>query len=186
MKKLLLATVVCFTLTQKGLAQIPNGFTSGTVTLNSGVTMNGYIKESFKKNSAVSFMDSTEKNKKTLSGSELNKVSIGTINYICYLGDFFKVIVEGEMSFLEKCTDASGKISYNGSEPILSAGTEGKIGDHFLFEKNQLTLISKKTIAAMVDEKFKTSPEALIKAKTVTTNIIDLADAVSVYNKKNK
>jgi hypothetical protein len=186
MKKLLLAMVVCFTLLQNGIAQMPNGFTPGTVTLNTGVTVSGHIKESFKKNATIAFLDSTEKNKKTLTGSDINKISIGSINYICYLGDFFKVIVEGEMSFLEKCTDASGKVSYNGSEPILSAGTAGKIGDHFLFEKNQLTLISKKTMAALVDEKFKTSPDALIKAKMVTNNIIDLADAVSIYNKKNK
>lgn len=186
MKKLFLATLVCFALVQNGLAQIPDGFTSGTVTLNTGVVMNGYIKESFKKNATISFLDSAEKNKKILSGQELSKISIGTVNYICYLGDFFKVIVEGEMSFLEKCTDASGKVSYNGSEPILSAGTEGKVGDHFLFEKNQLTLVSKKTMASLVNEKFKASPDALTKAKTVTNNIVDLADAVSIYNKRNK
>ncbi len=167
-------------------AQIPEGFTKGAVTLADGSTISGFVKENFKKGAAIMFTDSNGGDKKLYNSTELNAVLIEGTNYISLRGDLFKVICTGKMSFLEKASNAAGKTIYNGSEAIIIPGTEGKIGDHFSYTNNQLTLINKKTVDTFIAEQLSTCIAAVEKAKTINGDIAALAEAVTIYNTANK
>jgi hypothetical protein len=167
--------------------ETPKGFSKGSVTLSDGSVVTGFIKEKIRGGASVTLVTETDGKKKTYDGDKLTSVQIDAEKYLCFNGDFFKVISEGELSFLQKASDASSKPSYNGTEASFSNGTEGKPGDYFIYTaaSKQLKLVSAKTFDKIIAETFAGNTAALDKAKTINGDIAQLKDAVDVYNKRN-
>jgi len=185
MKKIMILAATILALTQLH-AQVPEGFTKGALTLADGSIVTGYVQDNMKKGAAVMFINSNGGDKKLYNSTEINAVLIDATNYISIKGDLFKVICTGKMNFLQKASNAAGKTIYNGSEAIIIPGTEGKIGDHFSYTNNQLTLINKKTVEAFIAEQLASCTAAAEKAKTINGDIAALAEAVTIYNTANK
>ena len=99
-------------------------------------------------------------------------------------GDFFKVVCNGELTFLQKASNASSKPTQIGNEVFFLSGTEGKPGDYFIYEnKNQqLKLVSKKTLSTVIANSFGTYAPAIEKA--AQNDIAQLKDAVDTYNSR--
>ena len=106
--------------------------------------------------------------------------------FICIKGDFFKIISEGELEFVQKQSDASNIPSYNGNDAVFSNGTEGKRGDYFIYEKknSQLKLVSKKNIKELAASFFNNCAPALASAEKAYMDIPKLKDAIEIYNKR--
>ncbi len=163
-------------------AQVPAGFVKGAVTLSNGSTLNGYVKESIKKNAAITFTDASGINKQQYDGIQINGAVVDSVNYLCIKGDFFKTVCTGKICFLQKASNAANKASYNGNETVFSSGTEGKIGDYFVYSNNQLTHLTKKTVNTFITEQLGSNAFAVEKAKAANGDMVLLADAVIIYN----
>jgi hypothetical protein len=168
--------------------EAPKGFVKGSIVLADGSTQQGFVKGNIRNNASVTFTLATGGSKKYYSGSELTSAEIEGTKFICINGDFFKVISEGELSFLQKSSDASGKPSYNGVEAVFTNGTAGKPNDYFIYNNNssELKWVSKKNINEVAEASFAGYTAALDKAKTVTDDLVQLKDAVDIYNNRNK
>lgn len=179
-------TLICMTaMSNKTNAQAPEGFVKGTVTLSNGTVESGYIKETIKKNAAISFINANG-SKQQYDGNQINAASVDTSNYICIKGDFFKTICTGKICFLQKASNASSKASFNGTEAVFISGTDGKIGDYFAYSNGQLTLLTKKTVNKFILEQLADCTPAAEKARSVNGDIPALADAVAIYNNNIK
>jgi hypothetical protein len=88
------------------------------------------------------------------------------------------------LNFLQKSSDVSGKISYNGNEAIISNGTEGKPNDYFIYDtrNKELKLVSKKNFDEVVSKSFAGNTAAIDKAKTANGDVTQLKAAVDLYN----
>ncbi len=167
-------------------AQVPEGFVKGAITLSNGSILNGYVKESIKKNAMVVFTNATGADKQQYEGSQINGAMVDTINYMCIKGDFFKTICTGKICFLQKASNAANKASYNGNEAIFSSGTDGKIGDYFAYSNNQLIHLTKKTVPLFISEQLGSCAPATEKAKAANGDMALLANAVMIYNNEVK
>jgi hypothetical protein len=121
----------------------PKGPQNGTLVLADGSSLTGFIKDNIRKTASVQFSAADQGKKKNYNGTDLLSAEINGTKFICINGDFFKVFCEGELSFLQKASDASGKPVYNGMEAIFSSGTDGKLcyagdfnGAKYLLENN--------------------------------------------------
>ncbi|MES2772807.1 MAG: hypothetical protein V4722_01395 [Bacteroidota bacterium] len=163
---------------------IPEGYVKATITLANNSELHGYIKDNMKKAASVSFLDESGNNKKNYDGNQINSLTIEGANLICLNGDFFKSVCTGKLNFLQKLSDASGKLTYNGSEPIFNNGTEGKIGDYFVYSSTdrKLKLLNKKSVDAFIANDLTGCTEAIEKAKTINGDIAQLKGAVEIYN----
>jgi hypothetical protein len=164
--------------------EVPAGFSKGSITLANGTVVSGFVKDNIKKSAAVVFIDNS--GKKTYEGSQIIGLSIEAGNYTCINGDFFKTISTGKLWFLQKASDASGKASFNGTEPVFNNGTEGKIGDYFAYADKKLQLLNKKTVEAFINTDLAGCTAAIEKAKTINGDIAKLQEAVDIYNSNNK
>jgi len=168
--------------------EISKDLKKGTIVFADGSSAPGFIKDNIRKDASVTFTPETGEKKKKYDGSELTSVTIGGTKYICIKGDFFKILSEGELSFLQKSSDASGKPSYNGNEAIFSSGTEGNPNDYFIYNNKdkQLKLVSKKNLDEVIKATFSGSTAATDKAKTVQGDLSQLKEAVDLYNNRNR
>lgn len=166
---------------------LPKGFVNGSVTLADNTEITGYIKENIRSKAAVVMLTGQEGKKITYDGDKLNSVTIENTKYICIKGDFFKLLCDGELSFLQKSSDASSKPVYVGTEAMFINGTAGKPGDYFIFNKSlqQLQLVNDKNIAEVTAQAFTNCEAAISKAKQSGSDIALLKDAVEVYNNRN-
>src|SRR5882672_3625421 len=144
----------------------PKGFKKGTLVLTDNSVMAGYVKENIRNNASVVLVNATGDKKKSYDGSELVSAEIDGMKFLCIKGDFFHVISEGSLCFMQKESDASRKPSYNGTEPVFMNGTEGSRGDYFIYDSRnkQLKLVSKKTFDAVIAETFVNNTAAINKA----------------------
>ena len=167
--------------------EMPKGFTKGSITLSDNNTVSGYVKDNMRKHAEITFINDSQK-KINYTGSDILSVLIGTENYICIKGDFFKTICNGKLCFLQKMSDASDKPTYNGIEAIYSNGTDGKPGDYFIYETNSknLKLVTKKNLIDVSASSFAGCNEAIEKSKTITDDVLQLKEAVDVYNTKSE
>jgi len=177
-----------FLLKTNAQTDIPNGFKKGTIVTTEGNQQAGYVKDNMRNNASVAFVTDAGQKKKNYTGTDLKSLEIDGAKYICIKGDFFKVLCEGELNFLQKCSDATQKPSYHGTEVIFTNGTEGKPNDYFIYSTTdkQLKLISKKNVDEVIASSFAGCSEAIDKARNVNGDIYQLKDAVIVYNNRNK
>ncbi|HKO82792.1 MAG TPA: hypothetical protein VJU78_20440 [Chitinophagaceae bacterium] len=186
---LLTLCTVSLVLTQANAQpEVPKGFKKGALILADNSHLSGYIKDNIRSNASVLFIAEASEKKKTYNGSDLNSAEIEGTKFICIKGDFFKVLSEGELNFLQKASDASGKPVYNGNEAIFSNGTEGKPNDYFIYTagSKQLNLVSKKNVDEVIAASFAGYTAAIDKAKTVNGDLSQLKDAVEIYNNRNR
>lgn len=168
--------------------EIPKGYQQGTLVLGDNTQLSGYIKDNMKRDAAVYFIAQGTADKKQYSGSELKSVTINGVQFACISGDFFKVICNGTLCFLQKQSDASGKVTYNGANAEFASGTEGKPGDYFIYRPgdHSLQLVSKKNMADVTATAFAGHTAALEQAKKAAGNPEALSEAVTIYNKAEK
>ena len=183
--KIILVVVlsVCFTITQ-AQTEAPKGFKKGILTLADNSTISGNIKSNIRSNASVAFVSEEGGKKTNYDGAELISAEIDGTKFLCIRGDFFKIISTGELSFLQKASDASNKYFYNGNEAVFSSGTEGKPDDYFIYDSRnkELKKISKKNLDEVTASAFAGNSAAIDKAKSVNGDIAQLKDAVDIYN----
>ena len=124
--------------------EAPKGFSKGKVVLPDNTIVSGFIKDNIRKDASVVLL--VDGKEKKYNGADIASAEICATSYTCIKGDFFKVVCSGDLSFLQKSSDASGKLSYNGAEAVFSSGTEGNPGDFFIYnnknkELNESSLI---------------------------------------------
>ena len=161
---------------------MPEGYAKATITLANGATQSGFIKDNIKKSASIIFTDEAGNNKKTYEGSDINAVTTDAVNFICINGDFFKIICTGKLTFAQKASNASGKASYNGTEAVFNSGTEGKIGDYFIYADKKLKLLNKKTVESFITTDLAGCAQAIEKAKAINGDIAKLQEAVDIFN----
>lgn len=176
------------TVTVSAQTEAPKGYKKGTIIFADNSSATGYVKNNMSKDATVQFINESGGAKKNYSGSDLLSAEIDGQTYTCINGDFFKVICKGNLCFLQKQSDASGKVSYNGSNAVFSSGTEGKPGDYFFYTRSSKTLklVSKQNIEEVAASSFNGNAAALDKAKAAGNNIEELKEAVNIYNQTNK
>lgn len=181
--KMLSALVLSVTLLQASAqTDAPKGFNKGSLVLADNSTVTGYIKDNSRRDAAVIlFKDGKET---TYKGSDLVSMETTAGNFICIKGDFFKVATSGELSFLQKTSDASSQATFNGTEAMFINGTEGNPGDYFIYNNSsrQLKLVSKKNLNEVIAKSFDGYTPAVEKAKTAQSDIALLKEAVEIYN----
>ena len=191
MKLLKTITAIALSLTILNIQaqnNIPQGFSKGNIVLADGSVLPGYLKENMRRDASVTFLNETDKKQKDYDGSDLLSVQMDNIKFICIRGDFFKVVSDGELSFLQKSSDVSNKAVYNGVETVFTNGTEGKPGDYFIYNSSNKLLkkVSKKNVEVVAADIFAGCLAAIEKAKTVNGDIAKVKDAVEIYNSRNK
>jgi hypothetical protein len=165
----------------------PRGFKRGTIVAADGSSVPGLIKDNMRSSASVVFLSDATATKKVYDGSQLTSVEIDGIKFLCINKDFFKIISEGELDFLQKSSDARGKVYYNGNDPVVSSGTAGKQGDYFLYNTTNkgLKLITRKNLDEVITTSFENQTAAMEKAKMVSDDLSQLKEAVDIYNKRN-
>jgi hypothetical protein len=168
--------------------EAPKGFQKGSVTLAGGSTVSGFVKNNMRSDASVTFIEAAGKKKIKYDGSAIEGAELEGTKYICIKGDFFKVLCEGELSYLRKSSDASGKATQVGNEVIFASGTEGSPNDYFIYNRadRQLKLVSKKNLDEVAAASFAGHTAALDKAKSVKEDLAQLKDAVELYNNSHK
>lgn len=167
-------------------AQAPEGYVAGSIKTANGNIQNGFIKESIRKKGNISFYENAGSKKKVYDATELESCRIDTVQYKCISGDFFRIICTGKMDFLQKASNASGKLSYNGTEPIISSGTPGKAGDYFIYSGQQLVQVEKNSIPGIMNQQLSNCAAAVEKAKSIGNDIAAFSSVVTIYNEYTK
>ena len=183
--KLLPAVALSLLFLQTNAQEAPKGFTKGKVTLADNTIVTGFIKDNIRKDASVTLLVNGKEKK--YNGGDIAAAEIDASTYNCIKGDFFKVVCNGELTFLQKASDASSKPTTVGNEVFFLSGTEGKPGDYFIYENKsqQLKLVSKKNLNEVIAGSFGGYTPALDKAKAASGDIVLLKDAVETYNNRN-
>jgi len=165
---------------------IPKGFRPGNISLANGNNLSGFVKDNMRNNASIVFLQEQGGKKITYDGTQLNAIEIEGVKFICINNDFFKVLSEGDLNFLQKSSNAKGKIVYNGTEAAVASGTDGKPGDYFIYRKNnhELKLITNKNIGEVISTSFENYTAAIEKAQEANGDPSQLKAAVDIYNKR--
>lgn len=142
---------------------IPKGYVKGSIILVDSTVMKGYIKNDLKASASIIFLEETGGKKQTYNCQQLKSAMIDAIQFVCIQGDFFKIVSAGKLALLQKVSDVSGKIYYNGSDPYVQSGTDGKIDDYFFYQESSKKLfhLSKKKYQAICIDLFTNRPDDL-------------------------
>jgi hypothetical protein len=183
MKILFIISILTSTLYFNSFAQSPKGFRKGQITLEDNSILSGYIKEHFRSYACLAFIPENGGRKTIYDGSQIRSVTIDSLSFVCLRGDFFRVISEGRLGFLQKYSDASNAPSYNGTEAIFVNGTIGEKGDYFIYiqNKNQLVLINRKTYKKIIPEVLAEYPREFENA-FATYDISQIRLAINTFN----
>lgn len=187
MKQLFLLLAVAGAITTSAQTNpAPEGYTSGYFINNSNEKLEGYIKESFKKGGFT--FTTTSGNKKSYTPADIKEFTVGGKVYIAYMNDFYLVTASGNKgSLLQKVTNNSGKIIYNGTEAYAANTTDGKPGGYYLriIATDKVALVTKqnfeKVFASFCADC--TALQTKIQAKQVDYSTIE--KAVEQYNNCN-
>ena len=174
-----------FVLQVTAQTEAPKGFSKGKIVLPDNTVVTGFIKDNIRKDASIVML--SDGKEKKYHGADIASAEIDAASYVCIKGDFFKVVANGELTFLQKSSNASSKPTQVGNEVFFISGTDGKPGDYFIYEnKNQqLKLVSKKNLTAVVANIFGGYSPAIAKAKAAEGDIVLLKDAVETYNNRN-
>lgn len=187
MKRVILLAVFAAWISIPALAQgtAPKGFKSGAIQLADGSLLNGFVKDNLRSSAGIVFIAENTTAKKTYTGNDLAGLQIEANHYTCVRGDFFLTLCEGELCFLQKASDASAVPSYNGNETVFASGTEGSIGDYFLYngKTRLLTLVNRKNLATVAATCFSGHAAALDKARSAQNDLSQLREAVELFNR---
>jgi hypothetical protein len=166
--------------------EAPKGYTAGSITLADGTVKTGFVKDNARKKASISFMETAAGKSKTYDGWAVTAVTAGDLRYTCINGDFFTLLCAGELQFLQKASEAPGKIEYNGSDPILRPTTEGRAGDYFVYNTaaKELVMITKQNYDQATATVFKSYEPAVAKAKETRQDPARLKQAVELYNQR--
>jgi len=188
LKMLSSAAFIIAALNAGAQTEVPKGSSKGSIMLSDSSIVSGYFKDKIKSNASVTLLADDNKKKKNYDGSDLLAAEIGDEKFICIKGDFFKVINDGKLKFLQKESDASAKPIYNGNQAIFANGTPGAPGDYFIYDHTakQLKLVNRKSVSAVTAESFAGCEEAITKAKSLNGDVARLNEAVEIYNSRNK
>jgi hypothetical protein len=182
--KLLPGIALSLLFLQANAQEAPKGFGKGKVTLADNAVVSGFIKDNIRKDASVTLL--VDGKGKKYHGADIASAEIDDITYNCIKGDFFKVVCNGELTFLQKTSDASSKPTQVGNEVFFLSGTEGKPGDYFIYENKtqQLKLVSKKNLNSVVANSFAGYAPAIEKAKAAQGDIAQLKGAVEAFNNR--
>jgi len=182
--KLLSGVALSLLFLQTNAQEAPKGFSKGKVTLADNTVVTGFIKDNIRKDASVTLLVNGKEKK--YHGSDIASAEIDATTYHCIKGDFFKVVCNGELSFLLKSSDASSKPTQVGNEVFFLSGTEGRPGDYFIYENKtqQLKLVSKKNLNDVVTNSFAGYAPAIEKAKAAQSDIAQLKVAVESFNSR--
>jgi len=118
----------------------PKHFHPGRVLLSDSTLLTGYVRDYIHANATIVFLDARTGAKRSLTGAQLLAVDIDTTRWLCMKGDFFRVIATGDHWVVQKSSNASSRPAFNGAEPILVNGAEGRLNDYFLYDPAAHTL----------------------------------------------
>ena len=183
--KLLPAVALSLLFLQTNAQEAPKGFTKGKVTLADNTIVTGFIKDNIRKDASVTLLVNGKEKK--YNGADIAGAEIDANTFTCIKGDFFKVVCNGELTFLQKASDASSKPTTVGNEVFFLSGTEGKPGDYFIYENKsqQLKLVSRKNLNDVVTNSFAGYAPAIEKAKAAQNDIAQLKAAVESFNSRS-
>lgn len=164
-------------------AQVPAGFQKATITLANNQQVEGAIKDGGIAKGTVQFVAASG-SKKNYTAAELNALTVNGESYLALSNDFYKVLVNGKASLLQKQSDNSGKMLFNGSEASIASTTEGKIGEWYLLNAatGDLHLLGKKNFDTVLGNALTDCPAFLADLKAKTFGYDQLTQAVIKYN----
>ncbi len=167
---------------------IPKGFSKGNITLPGNTIVAGYVKDNLHSNGTISIITDGNDRRKNYSANEIMAALIDSTRFICIKGDFFRVISEGELYFLQKASNASNQPIYNGAEAIFIKGTEGRVNDYFFYDNRlgQLKLLTKKNRNEMIAGTFNNCAAAIARAGEAGEDLAQLRQAVDIYNQRSQ
>lgn len=166
----------------------PQGFEKGSIVMANGSTVAGWVKNEMANKASVTLLPEAGGKKQRHDAYNLTAVTLGSQQFRCVKGDFFKVICAGDIDFLQKASDCTGKMVYNGADAIYLSGTEGKLGNYFMYTAKTaaLQLVTDKNLTAVTQTHFASCAAAINKAKETGADIAKLKEAVDIYNNRNK
>ena len=183
MKKAIAITAFLALVGLEAFSQVPAGFQKASITLANNQQLEGAIKEGGIAKGTVQFV-AANGTKKNYSAAELNAITVNGENFLALSNDFYKVQVNGKASLLQKQSDNSGKMLFNGSEATVASTTEGKIGEWYLLNAatGDLHLLGKKNFDTVLGTALADCPALLAEIKAKQISYDQLAQAVTKYN----
>jgi hypothetical protein len=166
---------------------VPSGYAKARIVLQNNTILNVFAKENIHRSATIITIAEAGAKKKVYTGNEIQSVEMDSLHWVCIQGDFFRVLSKGELYFLQKSSDVVAKPVYNGTEPIIINGTEGKKNDYFFYQPAtlQLTLIKMNNLNQLLSGAFRDCTEAIAMAKAGGDDPVMLAKAVEIYNRRN-
>lgn len=163
-------------------AQVPAGFQKASITLANNQQLEGSIKDGGIAKGTIQFLGANGA-KKNYSAAELNAVTVNGENFLALSNDFYKVWVNGKASLLQKQSDNSGKMIFNGSEATIASTTEGKLGEWYLLTNSgDIHLLGKKNFDTVLGTALADCPALLAEIKAKQISYDQLTQAVTKYN----
>ena len=163
----------------------PKNFKKGSLLLLDSTHLEGFVKESIHNRASLVFITNDGGKKKEYQGANLLAVEIDSTRFICLRGDFFRVISDGSLLFVQKSSDASSIPSYNGNNAVFVNGTDGKPGDYFIYDTKvkELKKVDNKNVKQLTASIFNGYEPALAMAAKAYSDIAELKEAIDLYNK---
>lgn len=124
---------------------IPEGFTTGEVTLADNTVVTGAIKDNIRKKGEVVLLTGTKKTK--YKAGDINGARIGKSHYIAQNYTFYEVLLQGNsVTLLRKANEPSG-VQTNGPDAVI-VNSEGSIDDLFIKKigETSLQILTKKNV----------------------------------------
>jgi len=163
----------------------PKNFKKGSLLLLDSTRLEGFVKENIHNRASLVFITNDGGKKKEYQGMDLLAAEIDSSRFICLRGDFFRIISEGNLEFVQKSSDASSIPSYNGNNAVFVNGTDGKPGDYFIYDtkRKELKKLDNKNVKKLVVSIFNGYEPALTMATKAYGDIPELKEAIDLYNK---
>jgi len=167
---------------------IPKGFSKGSIVLPGNTSLAGYIKDNMRNAATVVFIEQVTDRKTEYGAGDLLAATIDSNRFVCLQGDYFRVISDGDLCFLQKASNGSNKPVYNGSEAIFIKGTDGQVNDYFFYDRQQqqLKLLTRKNREALIAGVFTNCTAAIAKAGEAGNDLALMRQAVDIYNHRNR